>query len=409
MTRVIGYPTAFTVNGATGIGMANYPISVPGTFANSYAINAGGLNIQPLAQDNIIIANNMIYSTTSSNYKYSTSSTGESINMGGGQIVMNTYKSGTAGGVPAIGSTITNFYGDNTGVTKIGLNPSNSAFSLWATPNNIKISAAILHTGVSGDSVLVWHAADSSLYAVAQSSLGGGTPGGSTNDLQFNVSGTFTGGGPTYVSSTGVLSASKAIAAQMGFKATNTTAAGGVYAQLVGDTYTTSAYQYGTTASPYGAIVAGAGAFYTSSPHLVLMADNAAGEIDFATGSTPSAQVKILTGGALQAPHYGGNGSAPTTSSLGTNVTSATVTGGGTDDCFILTIVASGAVSGTVCVITYATAWASTPKPFISCVGNTVSNTQQPLGIGGSTTSTATIQGALTGAGTYTYTVTTRQ
>lgn len=102
-------------------------------------------------------------------------------------------------------------------VSRLGINglgafyfgPSNSSYSLAIKQPGpgakIQIHPAVIPTGSSSDSVLVYHAADSSLYAVAQSSIGGGgggSPGGSNTQLQYNNSGSFGGQAYAYLDAT---------------------------------------------------------------------------------------------------------------------------------------------------------------------------------------------------------------
>lgn len=102
--------------------------------------------------------------------------------------------------------------------------------------------------------------------------------------------------------------------------------------------------------------------------------------------------------------HLVGNGSIPTTGSLGTNVTSATVNPGGTDLCFVLTIVTSGAVVGNnICVITYAANYPGNPKVMIG--GLNVSSVASGPFANGISANTAQIAATIVGAGTYNYVI----
>jgi len=103
-----------------------------------------------------------------------------------------------------------------------------------------------------------------------------------------------------------------------------------------------------------------------------------------------------------------GSGSAPTTTSLGTNVVSATVTG--TDRFMQIVIVTSGAVNGALCTITLSTTWPNTPIPVMvpadATTGTNVAGTTGGyFAIGGASTTTLTVNGKFTSAGTYTFNI----
>jgi hypothetical protein len=97
----------------------------------------------------------------------------------------------------------------------------------------------------------------------------------------------------------------------------------------------------------------------------------------------------------------------PTTSSLGTNVTSATVQSGGNDHCFQLVVVTSGNVSGTICSITYNSAYLATPIVVVTPANTTTGSaiTGGYIAGNGTSTNSASIGGSITGAGTYTFNV----
>lgn len=105
------------------------------------------------------------------------------------------------------------------------------------------------------------------------------------------------------------------------------------------------------------------------------------------------------------------NTSIPTTTALGTNVASATVTAGGTDaSCQVTVVTSGGAVSGTIFTLTYNRTWGTTPHGvMVSCVGNTVTSAAVPINGDGSSATTAVFTGIITSPGTYTYNITTTQ
>jgi len=108
----------------------------------------------------------------------------------------------------------------------------------------------------------------------------------------------------------------------------------------------------------------------------------------------------------LYSNHLLGLGSAPASSALGTNVTSLTITG--SDAYMKLVLVTSGAVSGSLGTITYATAWANTPIGVIS-YGDAITGAAVAgsgggyIAYGATSTTQATLSGVITGAGTYTF------
>jgi hypothetical protein len=93
----------------------------------------------------------------------------------------------------------------------------------------------------------------------------------------------------------------------------------------------------------------------------------------------------------------------PTTNTLGTNVTSATITGH--DDAFRIVVVTSGNVNGSICNIAFANTWDA--QPYMSNPGfgvnSTTSAATSKMWVGATSTSAATIGGTITGAGTYTF------
>jgi hypothetical protein len=108
-------------------------------------------------------------------------------------------------------------------------------------------------------------------------------------------------------------------------------------------------------------------------------------------------------GGLFTANHYSGNGNAPATSGLGTNVTSAVITGN--DAHFKLTITTSGAVSGTVCNITFASSYSSVPIIVFSNADGATASASSTMFMNASNTSYAVFSGNISGAGTYVYNV----
>lgn len=105
---------------------------------------------------------------------------------------------------------------------------------------------------------------------------------------------------------------------------------------------------------------------------------------------------------ALYIQHVIGGGGTPSTSTLGTNVTSATAAG--TDNDFQITVVASGAVSGTICTVTYATGWGAKPHVVFSINDATTAAASSAMFAGTSSSTTQfTFGGTISGAGTYIY------
>jgi len=114
----------------------------------------------------------------------------------------------------------------------------------------------------------------------------------------------------------------------------------------------------------------------------------------------------ITVGSAVNHPL--GFGSSPTSSGLGTNVTSLTISG--TDANMKLTLVTSGAVSGTIGTINFASAWPNTPIVIISSAnsttGSAIANTSGGyVAINGTSTTAAVMTGAISAAGTYIFNV----
>lgn len=116
---------------------------------------------------------------------------------------------------------------------------------------------------------------------------------------------------------------------------------------------------------------------------------------------TPSSTDITLAATNIKLTHIIGQGSAPTTSVLGTNVTSATITG--TDNDFQMVVVTSGNVNGTICTINWATAWASAPLPVFSPKDAATGIAASQMWCAGLGTTTGSFGGTLTGAGTYTF------
>jgi len=125
------------------------------------------------------------------------------------------------------------------------------------------------------------------------------------------------------------------------------------------------------------------------------------------TGAQTFAGDKTFTG-TLISQHAIGSGSAPTSGSLGTNVTSVTVTG--TDKFLHVSVVTSGNIAGTIATITFNSAWPNTPIPVISASNTTtatsVANTAGGYFIAaGVSTTTMNLIGAINGAGTYDFNI----
>lgn len=125
-----------------------------------------------------------------------------------------------------------------------------------------------------------------------------------------------------------------------------------------------------------------------------------ANQIQYATSGTAiggNANLTVdVTNKAIQSVHFVGLGSAPTQASLGTNVTSITITGN--DVSYSVSVVTSGAVSGTIFSVNLANAYAVAPHPLVT--SGQFSTAVSSLAAGGGT-STNTVAGSIAGSGTY--------
>jgi hypothetical protein len=114
-----------------------------------------------------------------------------------------------------------------------------------------------------------------------------------------------------------------------------------------------------------------------------------------------AAGTAAFLGTNTQVVHLIGSGSAPTTTGLGSNVSSATLTGNDND--FKIVVITSGAVSGTICTINPAVNWASTPIVVFSLQDATTAGACTAMWGGGTSSSNYTFGGTISGAGTYTF------
>lgn len=101
--------------------------------------------------------------------------------------------------------------------------------------------------------------------------------------------------------------------------------------------------------------------------------------------------------------HIVTTGSAPTfhAGSLGTNVTS--VTPSRTDGSMHVIIVTSGAVTGTIGSIDYATTWGSAPVVGVTCTSNSTGSAAVPIVAAATSGTLLVLSGVIAGAGTYEY------
>jgi hypothetical protein len=123
----------------------------------------------------------------------------------------------------------------------------------------------------------------------------------------------------------------------------------------------------------------------------------------YVAGTSPS-----YFAGPIVPLHIGGNSSALSSTSLGTNVSSITVSGN--DNHFKLTVVTSGAVTGTFGTINFGNAWSSTPIVVISSAdvttGSAIATTVGGyIAINGISTTQASLVGNITASGTYVFNV----
>lgn len=117
------------------------------------------------------------------------------------------------------------------------------------------------------------------------------------------------------------------------------------------------------------------------------------------TGSAASLSAASLLPAGTTVVHIGGSGSAPAQTSLGSNVTSITVTGN--DNWFKVTIVTSGAVSGTIGSIGFATTWTSIPVVVICPADYTTANNTSATILNAVSTTSMTMAGTIPSSGTY--------
>ncbi len=148
--------------------------------------------------------------------------------------------------------------------------------------------------------------------------------------------------------------------------------------------------------------------YASSSTVISKLAIGSTGNVLTVSGGIPSWSASFsgttVTGtGVITGLHFTGNSGTPTTSSLGANVTSATISGN--DAHMKLTVVTSGVVSGTICNISFATAYATTPAVVFSTADNTTGTATTGAGMNATSGSSVTFAGTITGAGTYVYNI----
>lgn len=119
------------------------------------------------------------------------------------------------------------------------------------------------------------------------------------------------------------------------------------------------------------------------------------------TGSAGSLSAASTLPAGTVIAHVGGTGSAPSQTSLGTNVTSITITGN--DSWFSITVVTSGAVAGTIGTIGYAATWSSIPVVVISSANYATANGSSAVICNATSTSSMTMAGTIPVAGTYVF------
>lgn len=184
--------------------------------------------------------------------------------------------------------------------------------SLYVDATSIKVADFAVPNGTTSDSVLVGttSAGIMTVKKVAQSSIGGsGLSGLTATDLMVAQTSSSIGGDATltYVTSTGQLALNKSQNAGTQFTVTNNNGGTGTNATVTVTDLTHYAQIgiFGTGATPYGAVGADNGYFYSNAPKFIFMNDNASGEIDIAIGTTPSAQDKFKANGSIVFGLYG--------------------------------------------------------------------------------------------------------
>ena len=104
--------------------------------------------------------------------------------------------------------------------------------------------------------------------------------------------------------------------------------------------------------------------------------------------------------------HIISNGTTPTTGTLGTNVSSATITKG-KDAGFTISVTTSGAVSGTICTITFGTAYSNPPVCVFSIADSTTAANVSQGYLNSTAGANATFGFTATAAGTYNFNIVT--
>lgn len=156
--------------------------------------------------------------------------------------------------------------------------------------------------------------------------------------------------------------------------------------------------------------------WYNSTAHTLNFRDNGV-TTNLLAATTPTLSAVLAAGNTASTSnmtvqditnrHNIGSGTAPTTNNLGTNVTSATLTG--TDDNFQVVVVTSAAVSGTIFKVTFNTTWGSTPHTVFSPQDAVTGAGATGLWGGSTNATTINFGGAIPIAGTYTFNFITRQ
>ena len=136
---------------------------------------------------------------------------------------------------------------------------------------------------------------------VAQSGGGGGAPGGSTKDFQWNNAGAFAGGSGLTNEGAGVIQLSLSQNALTQYLAQNVNAGASAQATFISKngTYQANYGITGTGLSAAGDITANAAYLYTDAPTLLLITNNASGVIKFAPGNTLASSAWLYPSGGL--------------------------------------------------------------------------------------------------------------
>ena len=142
------------------------------------------------------------------------------------------------------------------------------------------------------------------------------------------------------------------------------------------------------------------GDVWGASNHLFAQLNGSTFQLDQQTLALVTAAGATTTN-SITVRHIGGSGSAPTSGSLGANVTSVTVDPNSTDGNMQLKIITNAAVAGTICNITFANAYATAAFPVISPVDANSAGIGLSAGIVGGATTYFVVSGTIAVAGTY--------